>query len=128
MPEGLWLEKVAEFLNTPVAGSVCWLMNATFCRMVLAGLVSCLGVSCTTAYDAYGRPLQVVDPAVAVLGAAAVGALAYGLATSDDHDHRHYRSRHYRSYDRGYYRPSRYYDPSCHPNYRSYGHSRHRYY
>ncbi len=103
-------------------------MNATFCRIVLAGLVSCSGVSCTTAYDAYGRPQQVVDPAAAVLGAVAVGALAYGLANSDDHDHRHYRSRYDRSYDHGYYRPSRYYDPGCRPNYRSYGYSRHGYY
>lgn len=103
-------------------------MNATFCRIVLAGLVSCLGVSCTTAYDAYGYPQQVVDPAAAVLGAVAVGALAYGLANSDGYDHRHYRSRYDCSYDQGYYRPRRYYDSGCRSNYRSYGYSRHGYY
>jgi hypothetical protein len=81
-------------------------MNAPFCRFVLAGLLCCTGVSCTTAYDAYGYPQQVVDPAAAVVGAAAVGLLAYGLANSNNH-HGHYRP--YRSYYReNDYRPRSY--------------------
>ena len=72
-------------------------MNSAFCRFVLSGLLCCLGVSCTTAYDAYGYPQQVVDPAAAVVGAAAVGLLAYGLASNGDH---HHRGSHYHHYDR----------------------------
>lgn len=50
------------------------------------------GTSCTTTYDAYGRPQQSVDPGMAVAGVAAAGLLGYALA--DNHnDHR------------GYYRP-----------------------
>jgi hypothetical protein len=93
-------------------------MKAKLLRFVLAGLVACLGVSCTTAYDAYGYPQQVVDPGVAIAGAAAVGLLAYGLANSDNHHHNHgYNRSYYRGYSRNYYRPSHY-----HGGY--YGHSR----
>lgn len=76
-------------------------MKAQLCRLVLATLLASLGVSCTTAYDAYGYPQQVVDPGAAVLGAAAVGLLAYGLASSDnryDHGHRHYSNHGYGGY------------------------------
>ena len=96
-------------------------MNAIFCRLVLSGFIACLGVSCTTTYDAYGRPQQTVDPAAAVLGAAAVGLLAYGLASGDDDCDHHSRGHgyghsHYNRHDRydggcdsgGYYRPSCY--------------------
>lgn len=62
-----------------------------------------MGASCTTAYDAYGRPRTVVEPGAAILGAAAVGLLAYGLASSDDgHRHRGYRGHgggHYHGHD-----------------------------
>ena len=93
-------------------------MNALFCRFVLAGLLCCLGVSCTTAYDAYGYPQQVVDPAAAVVGAAAVGLLAYGLASSNNY-HDNYRPH------QNYYRHNHYYPNSYRRNsyshYRSYG-------
>ncbi len=69
--------------------------------------------SCTTAYDAYGRPQQVVTPGGAVLGAAAVGVLAYSLANNNNnrHNHHHHGNSYYggRSnyggsrYNRGYY-------------------------
>ena len=89
-------------------------MNAPFCRFVLAGLLCCLGVSCTTAYDAYGYPQQVVDPAAAVVGAAAVGLLAYGLASSNNyHDH-------YRPYRHNHYYPNSY-RHNAYSHYRSYG-------
>ena len=98
-----------NFLNRVQLGAVEETMNPAFCRFVLAGLLCCVGVSCTTAYDAYGYPQQVVDPAAAVVGAAAVGLLAYGLANTGDH---HHRGSHYRYYDRydghrggSYYRP-----------------------
>ena len=51
--------------------------------------------SCTTTYDAYGRPQQSVDPGVAVAGVAAAGLLGYALA--DNHNDHHY--------NRPYYRP-----------------------
>jgi hypothetical protein len=66
-------------------------------RLVLTALVLSMGVSCTTAYDRYGRPRQVVEPGAALLGAAAVGLLAYGLAS----DNRGYR-RHHSDYHGGY--------------------------
>lgn len=85
-------------------------MKRTLQRLVLAVALVTTASSCTTAYDAYGRPYDVVDPGTAVVGAAAVGLLAYGLANSNDHDHhrRSYRSSHHshggyhRSYNHGY--------------------------
>ena len=54
--------------------------------------------SCMTTYDAYGRPVQSVDPAAATAGVVAAGVLGYAVARDrDDDDHHHYR--------RGYYRP-----------------------
>ncbi|WAC19264.1 hypothetical protein OVA24_18725 [Luteolibacter sp. SL250] len=55
--------------------------------------------SCMTTYDAYGRPVQSVDPAAATAGVVAAGVLGYAVANkrSDRHHHHHY--------DRGYYRP-----------------------
>ncbi len=45
-----------------------------------------------TTYDAYGRPVQSVDPGVAAAGVVAAGALGYALANdNDDHHHHHYR-------------------------------------
>lgn len=46
-----------------------------------------------TTYDAYGRPVQSVDPGAAVAGAAAAGIIGYALANDDDdhHHHGHYR-------------------------------------
>lgn len=98
-------------------------MKTTLHRLVLALVITSSAVSCTTAYDAYGNPQQVVDPGAAVVGAAAVGLLAYGLASSNNHHHsyrddrycrddRSYRSSHYyhrpsygySRYDRGYCR------------------------
>lgn len=70
-------------------------MKSTFSRLALAVLMVTVGASCTTAYDAYGRPRTVVEPGAAILGAAAVGLLAYGLASSDDD---HYHGRRGRSY------------------------------
>lgn len=55
-------------------------------------------MSCMTTYDAYGRPVQSVDPAAAVAGAAAAGILGYAIANNnDDHHHHGY-------YHHGYYR------------------------
>jgi hypothetical protein len=75
-----------------------------------AALALAFGTSCTTTYDAYGRPVQSVDPALAVAGIAAAGVLGYALAEGDDdhHGHRHHRHHGHRydgwGYGHGYYR------------------------
>lgn len=92
-------------------------MNLKLCRIVLAGLLCSLGVSCTTAYDAYGYPQQVVDPGVAIAGAAAVGLLAYGLSNSNDHHHRYYNGGHSQGHYYGGYGGGEYCRPAY---YRSY--------
>jgi hypothetical protein len=56
-------------------------------RLTLALLLPALA-SCTTAYDAQGRPRQVVDPGAALIGAAVVGLVAYGIASSNKSDRR----------------------------------------
>ena len=78
-------------------------------RLVSALLVASLGMGCTTAYDQYGRPRQVIEPGAAFVGAAAIGLLAYGLASSNrSHDYEpRYRQQ---GYHHGYHNP-RYYAP-----------------
>ena len=76
-------------------------MKISLCRLIAALLLITLGASCTTAYDAYGRPVSVVDPGTALIGAAAVGLLAYGLASSDNHHHGH-SGYHGHGHDHGY--------------------------
>lgn len=80
-------------------------MKTMLLRFVAAFTIASSATSCMTAYDAYGNPQPAVDPAAAVLGAAAVGLLAYGLADNHNH-HRSYRDDCYSS--RSYYRPSYY--------------------
>lgn len=53
-----------------------------------------------TTYDAYGRPVQSVDPAAATAGVVAAGVLGYALANDNDDHHHH----HYRRHRGGYYR------------------------
>ncbi len=52
------------------------------------------GVSCMTTYDAYGRPVQSVDPGAAAVGVAAAGLVGYAIAKNQD-DHRHHHHHHY---------------------------------
>ena len=52
------------------------------------------------AYDQYGRPRQVVEPGAALIGAAAVGLLAYSLANNNDNRH------HSNGCNQGYYHNS----------------------
>ncbi len=70
----------------------------------LTALAACIGasVSCMTTYDAYGHPVQTVDPAVAVAGAAAAGLVGYAIADSHNHHHHGYYGPNY--YGGGYYR------------------------
>lgn len=79
--------------------------NSSLLRLLTCGaLLAFAGssVSCMTTYDAYGRPVETVDPGLAVAGIAAAGLIGYAAANNHSH---------YREYDRrpyyggGYYRP-----------------------
>lgn len=59
--------------------------------------------SCMTTYDANGRPIQSVDPVVAVAGVAAAGLIGYAAGN----DNRYYRGGGY--YHRPHYRRGYYY-------------------
>jgi hypothetical protein len=79
------------------------IISKLFRGSVLSVLIVAIGasMSCMTTYDSAGRPVQSVDPGVAVAGVAAAGLIGYALANDNDHHHHHgyYRPRH-----RGYYR------------------------
>ena len=64
-----------------------------------------------TTYDAAGRPVQSVDPGLAVAGAAAAGILGYAIADSHHHHHGYYGGG-------PYYRPRPYYGGYGHAGYR----------
>ncbi len=59
-------------------------MKAILFRLITSVVIVFSTTNCTTVYDAYGQPREMVDPAAALVGAAAVGILAYGLANSGD--------------------------------------------
>lgn len=61
-------------------------------------------VSCMTTYDSAGRPVQSVDPAVAVAGAAAAGLVGYAIANDNDNYHHHHHGGYYGPYRGGYRR------------------------
>lgn len=102
--------------------------------MLIALPVFCslLGTSCMTTYDAYGRPVQSVDPALAVAGVATAGLVGYALANdqNDYHSYRPSRPHYGGGYGYGggsYHRPYRPYEgghhhrPSCGPRPSYYG-------
>jgi hypothetical protein len=60
-----------------------------------------------TTYDSYGRPVQSVDPAVAIAGVAAAGLIGYAASNNNDH---HHHGGHYRG---GYYGGGGYYRGGC---------------
>lgn len=70
--------------------------------LALASAISLGGVSCMTTYDAYGRPVQSVDPGAAAVGMAAAGVLGYALANDHNHHSGHYHGGYHRPYG---YRP-----------------------
>ncbi len=77
--------------------------------MITAILVASVGssVSCMTTYDANGRPMQTVDPGLAVAGVAAAGLLGYAAANNHNHHHHHggyYGGGYYGGYRGGYCR------------------------
>ena len=69
-------------------------------RVIAVTALAGSAMSCMTTYDAYGRPVQSVDPAAAVAGAAAAGILGYAIANNNNDYHHH----HHGYYRGGYYR------------------------
>ncbi len=72
-----------------------------FSALFLVGACIASSVSCMTTYDTYGRPVQSVDPALAVAGVAAAGLLGYAVANNHS-NHYHGGGGYY--YGGGYYR------------------------
>jgi hypothetical protein len=69
--------------------------------VVAVATFTAASTSCMTTYDAYGRPVQSVDPGAAAAGAVAAGALGYAIGQNND-NHHHYHGGYY-GYRRGYY-------------------------
>ena len=63
--------------------------------------IAVMASSCTTSYDAYGRPQQTVDPAMAVAGMAAAALVGYAIA-NDGGGHRGHHGGHH-GYHGGHY-------------------------
>ena len=71
-------------------------------KLVVTGIAVALGLAnCTTTYDAYGRPVQTVEPGAAAIGAIALGAAAYAIGKDNGTKHRHYYGN--RGYNYGYH-------------------------
>jgi len=62
-------------------------------------------MSCMTTYDVYGRPMQTVDPVVAVAGIAAAGLLGYAVTSNHGHPAYYYDEYSGGAYYRGDYGP-----------------------
>jgi L-cystine uptake protein TcyP (sodium:dicarboxylate symporter family) len=83
----------------PVVKSTSSLLRWIAVPLVVACVAS--SVSCVTTYDTYGRPVQTVDPGLAVAGVAAAGLIGYAVANNNDNNHYHRRTytRTYHHYD-----------------------------
>ena len=68
-----------------------------------AVLVALAGTSCMTTYDAYGRPVQSVDPGAAAAGIAAAGLVGYAVGQHNDRHHHYGHYHYYPRYHRPYY-------------------------
>lgn len=78
-------------------------MKKNLLRVMGAALIGTMGVSCSTSYDAYGNRRQSISPGGAVVGAVALGALAYSIG-KDDGKRKERRRTHqkYENYHEGY--------------------------
>lgn len=76
----------------------------------LSGALACAlfvfsATSCVTTYDAAGRPVQTVDPAMAAAGVVAAGLVGYAISENNNHHHHGYYGGGRGYYGGGYYRP-----------------------
>ena len=71
-------------------------------KLAASVVLMATGTGCMTTYDAYGRPVQSVDPALAVAGVAAAGLIGYAFAEGNDDDY--YHGGYHGSYHGSYYR------------------------
>ena len=79
--------------------------NSKILSGIAVAVIAVTSTSCMTTYDAYGRPVQSVDPGTAAAGAVAAGALGYAIGqNNDDHNHYYYGGGYRRGYHGGYYR------------------------
>lgn len=77
-------------------------MKRTILNIVAVAVVAAVGTSCMTTYDAYGRPVQTVDPGMATAGVAAAGLAGYAIGKNNGKKNYYYNN--------GYYgRPRPYY-------------------
>lgn len=83
------------------------LLRLSICASLLAFTFS--NVSCMTTYDAYGRPVETVDPDLALAGIAAAGLIGYAAANHHSHKRDCYQGGYGGGYGGyhggGYYRP-----------------------
>ena len=70
-------------------------MKKELLRLVGMLGITFLGASCTTGYDAYGRPVQTVTPEGAAIAAVAAGVIGYAIADNNGHSHRRNHGRRY---------------------------------
>lgn len=61
-------------------------------RIAAVVTITASSISCTTTYDAYGRPVQSVDPGAAAAGVAAAGVVGYAIGRNRGDEHHHYHS------------------------------------
>jgi hypothetical protein len=89
----------------------------TSLKLTVAAIIAALGISsCTTTYDAYGRPVETVDSGAVAIGAVALGIAAYAIGKNNRSSHNDYRGYrgggyghygHHRGHGGGYYRGCR---------------------
>jgi len=64
--------------------------NSKILSAIAIATVALASTSCMTTYDAYGRPVQSVDPGAAAAGAVAAGAVGYAIGRNNDDNHYYY--------------------------------------
>lgn len=67
----------------------------TITLKVGALILALAGTSCMTTYDAYGRPVQTVDPGAAAAIAVGAAAVGYAIGENNDHYHHHHHGHYY---------------------------------
>ena len=75
----------------------------TITTLITIGALALVSTSCTTTYDAAGRPVQSVDPGTAAAGAVAAGALGYAIGQNNNDRDVYYCRGYYRGGYRGGY-------------------------